>query len=114
MKPARAVALIVFILLVIGCGWTYFGPIGTFVRKYGEAEPFVDELVVPFKNAITSTQNPDIESVVNELLLLDQYKVLKESKMDVELQEDELIRFHINEMFDVGVSKDGGILWHQR
>ena len=96
------------LIIAIGLASFYFSPFGRHIRYYGEAEDIVNEFILPFRNDLAD-QATTIESLLEspEYAELDQ-RVMK----NVELENDEMVRFTINEMFDVGVMKDGGIHWH--
>ena len=100
-----AVALAVFIIVAWAC--LCFSPFGRFVRSYGEAEDVVNELVIPFRYEI-------IDGVeAGSLLERPEYSGLKKRAIPPDLETGEVARFHINEMFEIGVTPDGMIRWHQ-
>ena len=90
---------------------TYAPPVRNFFRHmkyYGPAEQMVDDLILPFSMELRTDENASID----ELLQSSRYKSLKGRVMDIELNDRERIRFHVNEMFDIGVIEDGSIQWY--
>ena len=101
-----AAALVASVLVV----WAvlYFSYFGRFTRSYGEAEKVVDELIVPFRCEIVE---PGV--TVDSLLALPKFAGLKHRAVQPDNDAGEVARFHINNMFEIGVMPDGTIQWHQ-
>lgn len=100
-----SVAVIVFALV---CTVLYLSPGGRFLRYYGEAEQIVNEVIIPFRNEMA-----ELQTEPRQLLKLTKYSELKHRVLETELENGELIRFRINDMFDIGVGDDGAIIWYQ-
>ena len=101
-----AAALAASILVV----WAllYFSYFGRFTRSYGEAERVVDELIVPFRCEVGE---PGV--TVESLLALPKFADLEHRAIPPDNDVGEIARFHINDMFEIGVMPDGTIQWHQ-
>lgn len=95
------------VLLILACTAFYFSSIGRHLRFYGEAEQIVDEMIIPFRNELLQSKGTP-QTLIN----LPHYAELKQRATTTELGDGECIRFHINDMFDIGVMDDGGINWH--
>ena len=100
--------LAVFVLILLA-GWATigFGPIGQQIRAFGEAEQIVNDFVVPFKNELT-----DEGATATALLNLPRYAELKKREIAPNTEEGELVRFHINDTHEIGVTSDYLIIWH--
>ena len=94
--------------VVTGCLAFWFSPIGRHLRYYGPAEVIVDELVVPFRGDFLSGGMS-----VDQLLALPKYHELRDRMIPPDIANEEIARFHMNSMFEIGMQADGSIHWHQ-
>ena len=78
------------------------------MKFYSPAEQMVGDLILPFSMELRTNEGVSID----ELLQASKYKSLKDRVMNVDLNDRERIRFHVNEMFDIGVIEDGSIQWY--
>ena len=78
-----------------------------FTFYYGEAEAFVERVLV-LRNEMLESEPHDLRALLDSPKFID----LKQCEMAIELNDPELVRFHVNDMFDIGLEKGGGILWH--
>ena len=86
----------------------YLSPIGRHIRHYGPAEQLVDDLVVPLRNDLL-----DGEDSIDSLLNLPKYRELKNRVIAPDTHIDEIVRFKMDEMFEIGLDADGSIRWHK-
>ena len=77
------------------------------MRYYGEAESFVERVLV-LRNELKT----DGHRVLRQILDSPEFLDLRKREMKIDLDVGELVRFQVNEMFDIGLEKDGAITWH--
>ena len=106
MRKLGCIGLAV-ILLIGAYAAFYFSSVGRHIRFYGDAEEIVNEFVVPFR-----TEMADDHTSIESLLSLPKYDVLKNRVIPPDRDNNEVVRFHMNEMFEIGLQADGSILWH--
>ena len=86
----------------------YFSPLGQHLRYYGPAEEIVNELVMPLRNDLL-----DGDVCVDALLDMPKYSELRNRVIAPVADSGEIVRFHMNEMFEIGLHADGSIIWHK-
>ena len=109
---SRFPARVIVTLLLLGLAITVFRfspAYGTFrfMRYYGEAESFVERVLV-LRNELKT----DGHRVLRQILDSPEFLDLRKREMKIDLDVGELVRFQVNEMFDIGLEKDGAITWH--